>query len=161
MTNAEKFREVFGYEPATDAIVCNKADWCGDSEPCKYCDCYSDAIGREEDWWGKEYKACFEIKPEFEGGGVMERWFPVSEKVAPLRCLACDKFGQLFIPSRVLVLKGETGRVRCFDGGIAFNDDGEMSICGNGCEAPREIFAWRPLPEPPKGEELNEWMDID
>lgn len=71
MTNAEKFCEVFGYEPTTDAVVCNKEDWCGASEPCKYCDCYSDAIGREEDWWGKEYKACFEIKPEFEGVEVM------------------------------------------------------------------------------------------
>lgn len=55
MTNAEKFREVFGYEPATDAVVCNKEDWCGASEPCKYCTGNANAIGREEDWWNSEY----------------------------------------------------------------------------------------------------------
>lgn len=60
-TNKDMFKVVFGYEPATDAVVCNKADWCGASEPCKYCDCYSDAIGREEDWWSAPYKSESEV----------------------------------------------------------------------------------------------------
>jgi len=56
MTNGEKFKEVFGYEPATDAVVCNKEDWCGASEPCNYCISNPNNIGREEDWWNAEYK---------------------------------------------------------------------------------------------------------
>lgn len=55
-TNKSVFEGVFGYEPATDAVVCNKKDWCGDSEPCNYCISNPDRIGREEDWWDKPYK---------------------------------------------------------------------------------------------------------
>lgn len=56
MTNAEVFTKIYGYQPATDSVVCNKDDWCGNSEPCKYCSCVGDAIGREEDWWNSPYK---------------------------------------------------------------------------------------------------------
>ena len=56
MTNAEKFKEIFGYNPATDSLVCNAEDWCGQTEPCSYCLCNSDRIGREEDWWNAQYK---------------------------------------------------------------------------------------------------------
>ena len=60
-TNKDAFKAVFGYEPATDAVVCNKEDWCGESEPCKYCKSNSDNIGKEEDWWDAPY-----ILPEEE-----------------------------------------------------------------------------------------------
>ena len=60
-TNKDMFKAVFGYEPATDAVVCNKADWCGDSEPCNYCISNPDNIGREEQWWNAPYKAESEV----------------------------------------------------------------------------------------------------
>ena len=55
-TNKDMFKAVFGYEPATDVVVCNKEDWCGASEPCNYCIINSDNIGREEDWWNAPYR---------------------------------------------------------------------------------------------------------
>jgi hypothetical protein len=56
-TNKDMFKTVFGYKPAADAVVCNKEEWCGASEPCNYCIANPNAIGREEDWWNSEYKA--------------------------------------------------------------------------------------------------------
>lgn len=56
-TNKDMFKTVFGYEPATDAVVCNKEDWCGASKPCNYCFGNPNAIGREEEWWNAPYKA--------------------------------------------------------------------------------------------------------
>lgn len=56
-TNKDIFKAIFGYEPATDSVVCNKEDWCGASEPCNYCINNSNNIGREEDWWNAPYKA--------------------------------------------------------------------------------------------------------
>ena len=55
-TNKDVFKAVFGYDPATDAVVCNKEDWCGASDPCNYCTSNPNNIGREEDWWDKPYK---------------------------------------------------------------------------------------------------------
>lgn len=55
-TNRDMFKAVFGYEPATDAVVCNEKDWCGDSEPCNYCRSNPDSIGKDEDWWNAPYK---------------------------------------------------------------------------------------------------------
>lgn len=55
-TNGDIFKIVFGYEPAIDAVVCNKEDWCGASEPCKYCISNPNNIGREEEWWNAPYK---------------------------------------------------------------------------------------------------------
>ena len=53
MTNAEKFKEVFGFEPDLDAMVvqCPNAD---KNETCKY----QWAMGRChcEEWWQEEYK---------------------------------------------------------------------------------------------------------
>ena len=62
MTNAEKFREVFGFTP----------DWgVGDFlciAPKKVCDEFETCIGCPfNGWLSKEYKACCEINPEFEG----------------------------------------------------------------------------------------------
>jgi hypothetical protein len=56
-TNKDMFKTVFGYKPAADAVVCNKEEWCGASEPCNYCIANPNAIGREEDWWNAPYKA--------------------------------------------------------------------------------------------------------
>jgi len=61
-TNKDMFKTVFGYEPATDAVVCNKEDWCGASKPCNYCFANPNAIGREEDWWNAPYKAESEVE---------------------------------------------------------------------------------------------------
>lgn len=59
MTNAEKFREVFGFTPDTDAACPAPKKVCEmNMNKCKGCPFSC--------WWGKEYKACFEIKPEFE-----------------------------------------------------------------------------------------------
>ena len=55
-TNKDIFKAIFGYEPATGAVVCNKEDRCGASEPCNYCMCNPNNIGREEDWWNAPYK---------------------------------------------------------------------------------------------------------
>lgn len=56
-TNKSVFEGVFGYEPATDAVVCNKEDWCGASKPCNYCMANPNNIGREENWWNATYNA--------------------------------------------------------------------------------------------------------
>lgn len=57
MTRAEKFEEVFGYAPATDEVICNASDWCGETDQCAYCTSNSKAIGRPEDWWDTEYES--------------------------------------------------------------------------------------------------------
>lgn len=57
MTRADKFEEIFGYRPATDQILCNERDWCGENDACNYCMCNPNNIGREEDWWNAEYKS--------------------------------------------------------------------------------------------------------
>lgn len=56
VTNRGMFKIVFGYDPATDSVVCNKEDWCGASEPCNYCMSNPDNIGKEEDWWNAPFK---------------------------------------------------------------------------------------------------------
>lgn len=65
-TNKDIFKAVFGYEPATDAVVCNKKDWCGASEPCNYCTSNPDNVGREEEWWNAPYKSESEELTEIE-----------------------------------------------------------------------------------------------
>ena len=51
MTRADKFEEIFGYRPATDQVICNEHDYCGESDACNYCMRF-----RDEDWWNAEYK---------------------------------------------------------------------------------------------------------
>ena len=51
MTRADKFEEIFGYRPATDQVLCNEYDYCGESDACNYCMQF-----RDEDWWNAEYK---------------------------------------------------------------------------------------------------------
>lgn len=59
-TNKDVFKAIFGYEPATDAVICNKEDWCGASEPCNYCISNPNNVGREEEWWNAQYKGGIE-----------------------------------------------------------------------------------------------------
>ena len=59
MTNAEKFKEVFGIKPDTDRciipyLVCREADHCNS---CPF-----------DNWWHRPYLPCFELKEEFDGG---------------------------------------------------------------------------------------------
>ena len=61
MTNAEKFKEVFGFEPLFDSCIA----------PVKVCEHHSDSHFSCEDctfdkWWSKEYKPCFVLAKEFE-----------------------------------------------------------------------------------------------
>lgn len=81
-------------------------------------------------------------------------WIPVSEKKAHFPCLAVDKFGQIFIPQGIVTINN-----RCYDGtGFdfyvgKFKKGKEVII--NGRKAyiePKEVIAWRPLPEPYKAE---------
>lgn len=56
MTNAEKFKEIFGFEPDKKACVA----------PEKICDQYCpDCVFN--DWWDHEYLPCFKMKDELQG----------------------------------------------------------------------------------------------
>lgn len=61
-TNKDVFKAIFGYDPATDAVVCNKEDWCGASKPCNYCISNPNNIGKEEEWWNAPYNTESEEK---------------------------------------------------------------------------------------------------
>ena len=67
MTNAEKFKEVFGYTPDKETCVapdsvcmasCGRAN-SATEEACQVCPF--------DGWWNKEYKPCFRLKEELEG----------------------------------------------------------------------------------------------
>lgn len=68
MTNAEKFREVFGFTPN---LFENRADTFPCLAPLKVCKMNMNKCNGCPflGWWGKEYKACFEIREEFEEPG--------------------------------------------------------------------------------------------
>ena len=55
MTNAEKFREVFGLEPDMEAspFECGHSELGNSSDNCPYLDDYGCHC---EKWWGEEYK---------------------------------------------------------------------------------------------------------
>ena len=59
MTNAEKFKEVFGFKPDESACLFS-AKVCetlmGDNHFCPECPLV--------DWWDKEYKACFTLRED-------------------------------------------------------------------------------------------------
>ena len=84
-------------------------------------------------------------------------WIPVKEKAAPYRCIACDKFGQIFLPTGVLTYETDKREIHCFDAnGYEFDDKKffkGIPYVMNGKTVyiePREIIAWIPLPEPYK-----------
>ena len=86
----------------------------------------------------------------------MIEWIPVRKEAAKNPCLACDKYGQIFIPQGVLTIRTENGNTHCYDGkGYKFNTEeflkGEEITLYNGEKArirPTKIIAWMPLPEP-------------
>lgn len=51
MTNAEKFEEVFGFPPHSNARCIAPKEICDEEEGCKTCPF--------RNWWNKEYKPCF------------------------------------------------------------------------------------------------------
>lgn len=84
----------------------------------------------------------------------MDKWIPVKEKPAEGPCLACDEFGQLWIPYSILGYHG-----RCYDGkgfNMRFDNEnimkflkGEQMVLDGETVylPPREIIAWMPLPD--------------
>lgn len=66
MTNAEKFKEIFGFTHGkrlcvAPQTVCDEQalKHIGETvDECKDCPFY--------DWWDKEYKACFQIRSDYE-----------------------------------------------------------------------------------------------
>ena len=65
MENAEKFKEVFGFKPDTDACVmpnamCLKAQEEGIITSCAECSLYG--------FWHKEYKSCFRLREDIDDG---------------------------------------------------------------------------------------------
>ena len=55
-TNVEVFEAVFGYEPETDKIICNKGMLCYESPQCNYCSYKPDNKHTEQEWWNAKYK---------------------------------------------------------------------------------------------------------
>ena len=68
MTNAEKFKEVFGFTPEPEfSCGCTPKKVCREQEKKhgeKSSEVCSDCPFR--DWWNKEYKACFQIRSDYE-----------------------------------------------------------------------------------------------
>lgn len=108
----------------------------------------------EVEWeYPMNYAAAFDMA--IDALEKQPKWITVSEEMAKLPCLACDKFSQIFIPCGVVTINN-----RCYDG-IDFMGDVKKFLRGKegtigGKKAyilPREIIAWMPLPEPPEEEE--------
>lgn len=84
------------------------------------------------------------------------QWIPCSKKHAVFPCIACDSYGQVFIPCGIVHTSDH-----CFDGKW-FNADNLDAFfsgfdVGNGIKVlPREIIAWMPLPAPYKPKEEAE-----
>lgn len=86
-----------------------------------------------------------------------DEWILTAKEKPDFECLACDKYGQIFIPEGGIVTIEFGGKTHCYDG---INFDGNIveffkgKRIENGIRIlPREIIAWRPLPEPYKEEE--------
>lgn len=75
------------------------------------------------------------------------KWIPVDEKKAEIPCLACDNFGQIFIPYEIVSIDDKNYDGENFDFDIDKFLNGKK--IANGIRVlPREIKAWMPLPEP-------------
>ena len=69
MTNGEKFKEVFGFEPCEDAECILPKSVCDTQDGfCNNCPFY--------DFWNKEYKACFKMKdiPNVGLKDILDHW---------------------------------------------------------------------------------------
>ena len=62
MTNKEKFKEVFGFTP--DERVCVATPKVCLGNECEVCPF--------DDFWNKEYKACFKIDSKYEQDAIMK-----------------------------------------------------------------------------------------
>lgn len=84
----------------------------------------------------------------------MEWWIPCRDRRPEHPCLACDTFGQIFIPHGVVTVDGQSYDADGFDFDFEkFLRGRETVIDGEPAYIlPREIVAWRPLPKPYKGE---------
>ena len=65
MTNAEKFKEVFGFNPDVKACVmphtvCTYANENSEISSCAKCDL--------RNWFSKEYKPCFRLRKDIDDG---------------------------------------------------------------------------------------------
>ena len=62
MSNAEKFKEVFGYKPDKSMCILPRKVCAIEASKCtQLCDgCVFDG------WWDKEYKSCFVLASEYE-----------------------------------------------------------------------------------------------
>lgn len=88
----------------------------------------------------------------------MEWWIPCCDRRPEHPCLACDTFGQIFIPHGVVTVDGQSYDADGFDFDFEkFLRGRETVIDGEPAYIlPREIIAWRPLPKPYKEERNNE-----
>ena len=83
-----------------------------------------------------------------------QQWIPVTERLPKEPCIACDKFGQIFIPYGTVKIDDKCYDARKFN----FNPKeflrGEIVKMAGGKTVrilPNEIIAWMPFPEPWKG----------
>ena len=109
------------------------------------------------------------VKTEYEGyldlaisaleKQEQERWRTTAEKEPDVNCLACDKFGQIFIPQCGIINITAGNKRKSFDCPADFDVSDINAFfkgkeVGNGMRIlPKEILAWRPLPEPYQEEE--------
>jgi len=83
-----------------------------------------------------------------------DRWRTTAEKEPDVNCLACDKFGQIFIPQCGIINITAGNKRKSFDCPADFDVSDINAFfkgkeVGNGMRIlPKEILAWRPLPEP-------------
>ena len=67
MTNAEKFKEVFGYPPSSNARCVAPKEICDDFDTCRKCPF--------SDWWNQEYKPCFIWKGDDNNTTIKENTY--------------------------------------------------------------------------------------
>lgn len=107
---------------------------------------------------GAEHEAWYKADNVFEALDKVPtaaQWIPCSERRAEPNCLACDKFGQVFIARTIVSVNDD-----CYDGSdFEFGSVDEFfrgKKVGRGIRIiPTKIIAWMPLPEPYKGETIN------
>lgn len=58
MTNAEKFKEVFGFKPEYNCVMPSKI--------CNELECHCSRSCQFYYWWDKEYIPCFEMLEELQ-----------------------------------------------------------------------------------------------
>jgi len=124
-----------------------------------------DALGeRPYLWTGGDYElGCvnqYDLdKLAIETVPSAQQWIPCTERLPEEPCIACDKFGQIFIPDGTVEIDDKCYNARKFN----FNPKeflrGEIVKMAGGKTVrilPNEIIAWMPLPECYRGEKDGE-----